>query len=501
MSEANAECKDPVAVCGGARHGWRRTKIVATLGPATETYESLQMLVEAGVDVVRMNFSHGTADAHRRRAELIRTASCSAGCDVAILGDLQGPKIRIEKFRDGSIELDEGNHFILDVALDANAGDQERVGVTYKALIDDVEPGDVLVLDDGRIVIQVTEIKGSEIHTCVINGGILSNNKGINRRGGGLSADALTEKDRNDIKLAAEIGVDYLAVSFPRSAQDMHLARQLLNEAGGDAGLVAKIERAEALECIESIMDASDAIMIARGDLGVEIGDAELPAAQKSLIRTARKLDKIVITATQMMETMIYNPVPTRAEVFDVANAVLDGTDAVMLSGETAVGKYPEKVVCMMGNICVEAEKDHDDRGVERRGDESFRFIDEAIAKGAMYTANHLGVKAIAALTESGNTARWMSRIASDIPIYAMTQHEKTRRRVKLYRGVYPVDFPTSTTSHPLANKVAVNILKAHEVVNDGELVIITKGDLMGNGGGTNAIKIVEVGKLVEPVD
>lgn len=489
-----------MAICAHIRQNARRTKIVATLGPATESYASLENLVRAGVDVVRMNFSHGSAEDHKKRADVIREVSKKLGCDVAILGDLQGPKIRIEKFRNGSIELSEGDHFILDASLASDAGDQQRVGVTYKVLIEDVKTGDVLVLDDGRIVVEVNEITGGEIHTTVINGGTLSNNKGINRRGGGLSADALTDKDRKDIQLAAEIGVDYLAVSFPRSADDMHLARQLLNEAGGDAGLVAKIERAEALECIDSIMEASDVIMIARGDLGVEIGDAELPAAQKSLIKTARKYDKIVITATQMMETMIVNPVPTRAEVFDVANAVLDGTDAVMLSGETAVGRNPEKVVTVMGNVCHEAEKAAEVRRPDRRQEADFRFVDEAIAKGTMYTANHLGVSAIAALTESGNTTRWMSRISSDIPIFAMTQHERTRRRVKLYRGVYPVDFPTGTTSHPEANIVAVEVLERHDAVKDGDLVIITKGDLMGNGGGTNAMKIVEVGKLLKPI-
>lgn len=500
MTQESVMSTDRMSVCDNSRRNERRTKIVATLGPATESRESLESLVRAGVDVVRMNFSHGSAEDHKKRADLIRDVSRELGCDVAILGDLQGPKIRIEKFRDGSIELSEGDNFILDVSLASDAGDQQRVGVTYKVLIEDVVTGDVLVLDDGRIVVEVTQISGNEIHTKVINGGTLSNNKGINRRGGGLSADALTDKDRKDIHLAAEIGVDYLAVSFPRSADDMNLARGLMEEAGGDAGLVAKIERAEALECIDSIMEASDVIMIARGDLGVEIGDAELPAAQKSLIKTARKHDKVVITATQMMETMIYNPVPTRAEVFDVANAVLDGTDAVMLSGETAVGKFPEKVVTTMGNVCREAEKATEMRRPDRRSEGDFAFIDEAIAKGAMYTANHLGVSAIAALTESGNTARWMSRISSDIPIFAMTQHEKTRRRVKLFRGVYPVGFPTSTTSHPEANIVAVEVLEQHEAVKDGDLIIITKGDLMGNGGGTNAMKIVEVGKLLKPI-
>ncbi len=435
------------------------------------------------------------------RARLIRAAAEECGCEVGILGDLQGPKIRTEKFREGTVFLREGDRFILDTSLGTDEGDRERVGVTYKTLAQEVFRGDILVLDDGRIVLEVQQVSGSEIHTVVITGGKLSNNKGINRKGGGLSASALTEKDKQDIKLAAELDVDYLAVSFPRDGNDMEEARRLLNAEGSEACLVAKIERAEALENIDEILMASDAIMVARGDLGVEIGDAELPAVQKELIHKARVFDRIVVTATQMMESMIENPIPTRAEVFDVANAVLDGTDAVMLSGETAVGKYPSKVVEAMGNICIEAEKQSLARKSDHRINTEFKHIDEAIAMATMYTANHANVKAIAALTETGSTPKWMSRISSGIPIYAMSQRAKTRRRVKLYRGVYPVDFPTSTTSHPRVNMTAVDILKKHKVVEDGDIVIITKGDLMGDGGGTNAMKIVEVGKLVQPLD
>lgn len=479
----------------------RRTKIVATLGPATDSEEAIKNLLQAGVDVVRMNFSHGTHEEHFQRAKRVRSASEAVGCDVAILGDLQGPKIRTHRFVDDFVILDEGATFILDANLDENAGDQERVGITYAQLAEDVKPDDVLVLDDGRIILNVTAVNGGEIVSTVEVGGKLSNNKGINLRGGGLATGALTEKDREDIKLAAEIGVDYLAVSFPRTAADVELTRTLMVEAGGDAGIVAKIERAEALEVIEEIIDAADVIMIARGDLGVEIGDAELPAVQKRLIHQARIRDTIVITATQMMESMIENPIPTRAEVFDVANAVLDGTDAVMLSGETAVGKFPTKVVQAVTGICQEAEKESRVRQSDHRINSQFEFVDEAVAMAAMYTANHAGARAIAALTESGSTTKWMSRISSGIPIYAMTQHEKTRRRIKLYRGVYPVDFPIRATSHAQANITAVDILKNHHVVDDGDIVIITKGDLMGDGGGTNAMKIVKVGSLVQPVD
>ena len=487
--------------CFWSQRGLRRTKIVATLGPATESEQSLRNLIKSGVDVVRLNFSHGSHEDHLKRARRVREAASSAGCELAILGDLQGPKIRTQRFREGSINLEEGTEFVLDASLDADAGDINGVGITYQDLPKDVAVNDVLVLDDGRVILQVEEVRGSAIKTFVLVGGKLSNNKGINRRGGGLSAAALTEKDKEDIKLAAEIGVDYLAVSFPRSGDDIREAKALIAAEGLDAAIVAKIERAEALEDIDDIIAESDVIMIARGDLGVEIGDAELPAVQKDLIHKARVADTIVITATQMMESMIENPIPTRAEVFDVANAVLDGTDAVMLSGETAVGKYPAKAVAAMNDICVEAEKQRTVRFSDHRINTHFKYIDEAVAMASMYTANHLGAKAIAALTETGATAKWMSRISSGIPIYAMTQHEGTRRRVKMYRGVYPVDFPTSTTSHPRANLTAVDILKKHKIVEDGDLVIITKGDLMGDGGGTNAMKIVRVGELVQPVD
>ncbi|MGV6858550.1 MAG: pyruvate kinase [bacterium] len=477
----------------------RRTKIIATMGPATDSPEAVKSLILAGVNLVRLNFSHGSADEHKRRAKLVADAAKEAGRCVGILGDLQGPKIRIDRFADGRIQLEPGDSFILDAALDPNAGNQERVGLTYKQLVQDVSAGDRLILDDGRIVLDVEKIAGQEIYTVVVQGGPLSNNKGINRQGGGLSADALTEKDKNDIKLAAEIGVDYLAVSFPRAGEDMQLARTLMEAAGGDAGLVAKIERAEALEAIEDIINASDAIMVARGDLGVEIGDAELPAVQKDLIRKARRMNRVAITATQMMESMIENPIPTRAEVFDVANAVLDGTDAVMLSGETAVGANPEKVVETMGEICEAAER----QGIARRSDHrintEFGHVDEAIALAGMYIANHLGVKVIAALTESGSTAMWMSRISSSIPIYALTRSRKTMRRVSLYRGVRPVNFDTVQASHPLVNKKAVEVLQSEKIVSDGDLVILTKGDLMGVHGGTNALKVVRVGDLVEP--
>lgn len=478
---------------------FRRTKIVATLGPATDDPKVLDDLIKAGVDVVRANFSHGSAEDHINRAEQVRDRARAHGRQVGVLADLQGPKIRIDRFKEGKVLLSEGDRFILDAALPKTDGDKERVGLTYKELPNDVNRGDTLLLDDGRIVLWVEEVKGQEIICKVQVGGILSNNKGINRMGGGLSAAALTEKDKQDIITAAQMQADYIAISFPRTAADVHEARELLRAAGGHGGIVAKIERAEAVEDAEEIIAASDAIMIARGDLGVEIGDAELPAVQKRLIKLARAMNRVVITATQMMESMIENPIPTRAEVFDVANAVLDGTDAVMLSAETAAGKYPAKAVAAMGRICISAEKQEMAMTSDHRIHTQFSRVDEAIAMSAMYAANHLGVKAIACLTESGATPLWMSRISSGIPIYALTPHVATRRKVTLYRGVCPASFTVSSTDHAVVNLEAIDELKRRGAVRDGDLVIITKGDLMGVLGGTNAMKIVRVGDMHEP--
>ncbi|TVP85154.1 MAG: pyruvate kinase [Thioalkalivibrio sp.] len=475
----------------------RRTKIVATLGPATDSERALEQLVQAGVDVVRINFSHGDPASHRKRVGRIREIAARTGRCVGVLGDLQGPKIRIARFREGPVELNEGDAFALDANLGNDAGDRTQVGLTYPDLPRDVRAGDTLLLDDGRLVLKVEAVRDQRIESTVLVGGMLSNNKGINRMGGGLSAPAITEKDREDIRLAAELEVDFLAVSFPRCAEDIHLARTLLHEAGGDASICAKVERAEAVELADEIIAASDLIMIARGDLGVEIGDAELPAVQKNLISRARKLNRVVITATQMMESMIQNPIPTRAEVFDVANAVLDGTDAVMLSGETATGRYPDKAVGSMGRICAAAERQRAARQSTHRMDSYFGRVDEAIAMATMYTANHLDVAAIAALTESGSTALWMSRISSGIPVFALTRQAKTSRRMTLYRGVYPVVLPTIPDTHAETNREAIRLLLKEGVVKDGELVIITKGDLDGVPGGTNALKILRVGETV----
>jgi pyruvate kinase len=452
-------------------------------------------MLAAGVDVVRLNLSHDSHERHRERVEAIRERCVVAGKNrqVAVLMDLQGPKIRIGRFADGPVELFAGAAFAIDAACHLDAGDQGQVGTTYPELAADVRPGNTLLLDDGAIELQVESVVGGRIDCVVVAGGKLSNNKGINKQGGGLSAPALTDKDKGDVRFAAEIGADYLAVSFVRNGDDIRLARELFQEAGGKGGIVAKIERAEALQAIDDIIEAADVIMVARGDLGVEIGDAELPAVQKRLIHRARELNSVVITATQMMQSMIENPIPTRAEVFDVANAVLDGTDAVMLSAESSVGKNPAKVVEALDRICYEAEK-HVTRSGHRL-DSVFGRVDEAIAMAAMYTANHLGVKAIAALTETGSTVKWMSRISSGIPIYAMTRIAETRRKVRLFRGVYPVAFDVATTNIHEVNAEVIEELKRRGTVKDGDLVIITKGDRSGVEGQTNILKIMRVGE------
>ena len=472
----------------------RRTKIVATLGPASSSVEVIEGLILAGVDVFRLNFSHGTHDEQRHRAEMVRSCSEKTGRIVGILADLQGPKIRTEKFKDGRVQLIRGEHFILDAALDSDAGTNERVGITYKDLPKDVKAGNVLLLDDGRVELYVEEVKGQEIHCTVAYTGELSNNKGINLQGGGLSAPALTDKDKKDIKVIAEIKADYAALSFARTADDVNQCRELVRAAGGHAAIVTKVERAEAIENMDEVIAASDVIMVARGDLGVEMGDAELPALQKTLIKKARSMDKIVITATQMMESMIENPIPTRAEVFDVANAVLDGTDAVMLSGETAVGRYPDKVIKAMSRICEHAEQQRAALHSDHRVDLTFDRVDEAIAMATMYTANHLKVCAIASLTESGATVLWMSRISSGIPIYALTQNEDTLRKVTLYRGVYPVKVEFDKLGPYNVSQNVVGVLQELDIACSGDRIIVTRGDFLGDeGGGSNAMKIIDV--------
>jgi pyruvate kinase len=471
----------------------RRTKIVATLGPGSSSSEVIIEMIQAGVDVFRLNFSHGSHEEQKHRVELIRECSEKEGRIVGLLADLQGPKIRTHKFKDGRVQLIRCETFILDAALGENEGTQERVGITYKDLPKDVKSGDVLLLDDGRVELVVTEVVDDEIRCIVEYTCELSNNKGINLKGGGLSAPALTDKDKRDLKAAVAMDVDYVALSFARTAADVNQCRELVRAQGSDAGIVTKVERTEAIENIDEIVEASDVIMVARGDLGVEMGDAELPALQKSLIKKARSMNKVVITATQMMESMIDSPIATRAEVFDVANSVLDGTDAVMLSGETAVGKYPAKTVRTMGRICEHAEKQRAALISDHRVDLVFGRVDEAIAMATMYTANHLKMNAIASLTESGATVLWMSRISSGIPIYALTTSIRTLSRVTLYRGVYPLRVDFDKLSPADVTKSVVNLLKSKDIVESGDRIVLTRGDMLGDQGGSNIMKIVSI--------
>ena len=472
----------------------RATKIVATLGPACSDPAILEQMIRAGVNVVRLNFSHGTAQDHIERARMVREVSARVGREVAIMADLQGPKIRVGKFAQGRVMLEPGQKFVLDAAR-TELGDIDAVGLDYKALPREVKAGDVLLLNDGLIVITVDAIQGESIHTTVKLGGELSNNKGINKQGGGLTAPALTAKDMDDIRTAMSFHADYVAVSFPKNATDMEMARQLCNVAADEGhrpGLIAKIERAEAIPKLEEILLASDGIMVARGDLAVEVGNAAVPALQKRMIKLAREHDKVVITATQMMESMIMNPVPTRAEVSDVANAVLDGTDAVMLSAETAAGKYPLETVIEMAKICHAAESGEDFKLEADFTGKTFARIDQSIAMGALFTAHHLGAKAIVAMTDSGSTALWMSRHLIHVPIYALTSKVATQRRMTLYRNVRPLFMDTSADRDTALAEVESN-LKTRGLVQTGDVYAITCGEPMGAPGGTNMLKICRV--------
>ena len=471
------------------------TKIVATLGPASSDPALLEAMIRSGVDVVRLNFSHGKAQDHIDRAGLVRQAAQRAGREVAIMADLQGPKIRVGKFADGKVMLETGATFVLDASRTA-PGDLNGVGLDYKELPRDVRPGDLLLLNDGLIVLKVEAVRGEAVHTVVHIGGELSNNKGINKQGGGLSAPALTAKDMEDIRTAMAFQADYVAVSFPKTGTDMEMARQLCLVAGAEfrhkPALIAKIERAEAIPRLEEILAASDGIMVARGDLAVEVGNAAVPALQKRMIRLARRQDKVVITATQMMESMITNPVPTRAEVSDVANAVLDGTDAVMLSAETAAGRYPLETVQEVAKICAAAESASEAEIDDDFAGETFTRIDYTIAMGALFTAHHLGAKALVALTESGSTALWMSRHRIAIPIYALTSRQDTQRRMALYRNVRAL-LLESSTDRDTALHQAEQRLRERGIVQPGDIYAITCGEPMGSRGGTNMLKICRV--------
>jgi pyruvate kinase len=472
----------------------RRTKILATLGPATDAPGVLDALLTAGVDVVRLNFSHGDPSSQIARANAVREAAQRVGIEVAILADLPGPKIRIERFAEGRVLLKAGDRFDLVASNDAPLGTLREVGVSYLGLPNDVAPGDVLLLDDGLLQLRVGAVEGQRIVTTVLNDGVLSDRKGLNKLGGGLSLGALTERDQELIKVAAELGADFIAVSFCRNAQDMEDARRIARAAGSDAALVSKIERAEAIENLSEIVDASDVVMVARGDLGVEIGDAELPGLQKKIIRESLARNRVVITATQMLQSMVDSPIPTRAEVLDVANAVIDGTDAVMLSQESAAGRYPVKAVEAMARICLGAERQFDHDTDFEAAPRNLERADQAIAMAAMFLSEHIGVRGIVAMTESGGTARFLSRFRSQVPIFGLSRHDGARRRMGMMRDVVPREFDSRGLTARDAARAAVQQLFEAGHLNEGDRVVFTSGDTMEQHGATNTLRLLQVG-------
>jgi pyruvate kinase len=472
----------------------RRTRILATLGPATDPPGMLDALLRAGVDVVRLNFSHGDPAAQVARAQAVREAAQRVGAEVGILADLPGPKLRIERFADGRVLLEAGERFDLVASADAPLGTAREVGISYLGLPDDVHAGDTLLLDDGMMQLQVQRIEGERIVTTVLNDGALSDRKGLNRLGGGLSLGALTPRDRELIAVAAELGADFIAVSFCRNAADMDEARAIAHGHGSDAAMCAKIERAEAIENLAEIIDASDAVMVARGDLGVEIGDAELPGLQKKIIRESLARSRVVITATQMLQSMVDSPIPTRAEVLDVANAVIDGTDAVMLSQESAAGNYPLKAVEAMARICIGAEKQFERNTDFEQAQRDLQRADQAIAMAAMFLSEHIGVRAIVAMTESGGTARYLSRFRSNVPIFGLSRHAGARRRMALMRDVFPVAFDSRGLATREAAREALKALFDAGLLAEGDRVVLTSGDHMEHHGATNTLRLLQVG-------
>ena len=473
----------------------RRTKILATLGPATDPPGVLDELFRAGVNVVRLNFSHGDPSGQAKRAAAVRAAAQRAGAEVGILADLPGPKIRVEKFAEGKVKLKMGDRFDLVANADAPPGDATQVGVSYLGLPGDVQPGDVLLLDDGLMQLQVVAVEGERIINTVLNDGVLSDRKGLNKQGGGLSLGALTERDKELIAYVAEnIGVDFIAVSFCRNAEDMNEARRIARQHGCDAALVSKIERTEAIENLAEIIDASDVVMVARGDLGVEIGDAELPGLQKKIIRESLARNKVVITATQMLQSMVESPIPTRAEVLDVANSVIDGTDAVMLSAETAAGAYPIKAVEAMARICLGAEKQFQMDTDFEKAPRNLERADQAIAMATMFLSEHIGVRAIVAMTESGGTARYLSRFRSSAPIYAFSRHDGARRKMAMIRDVFPIAFDSRGLAPREAARDAMRMLRDRDLLATGDRVVFTSGDHMEQHGATNTLRLLQIG-------
>ena len=465
----------------------RRTKIVATIGPATQNADVLRALIEAGATTLRLNFSHGSHEDHQRSIRLIRQISFELNQPVGILQDLQGPKIRLGKFEQGAIQLAKGDSFVL--TSEPILGTQERACVTYDKLAEEVPVGSTILLDDGKVEMKVESVdsEAQELHCRVVVGGLLSNNKGVNFPGVYLSIKALTDKDREDLMFGLNQGVDWVALSFVRNPQDVLEIKEIIAQTGKNVPVIVKIEKHEAIEQMEAILSLSDGVMVARGDLGVELPAEEVPILQKRLILTANALGIPVITATQMLDSMVGNPRPTRAEVSDVANAILDGTDAVMLSNETAVGKFPVEAVATMARVAVRTEQE----GLDRRdlGNSGAYSIPNAISQAVGRIASQLNAAAIMTLTKSGATARNVSKYRPQTPILAITPHVNVARQLQLVWGVKPLlvlDLPSTTQTF----QAAMGMAQEKQLLNDGDLVVLTAGTLQGVSGSTDLIKV-----------
>lgn len=465
----------------------RRAKIVCTLGPASDTPEVIEELILAGMNVARLNFSHGTHDYHRKVYQTVREVSKDLGRPVAILQDLQGPKIRVGKFENGSIELTPGDEFV--ITIDDIVGDQDRVSTTYKELTRDIAVGDVLLLDDGLLRLEAVDVTATDVTTVVKIGGTLKNNKGINLPTAAVSAPSMTEKDREDLKLGLELKVDLLALSFVRSALDIHQLHALIPRETHPIKIISKIEKPQAIVELEDIISVSDGIMIARGDLGVELPPQKVPLIQKRAIRMANAMGRISITATQMLESMTEHARPTRAEASDVANAVLDGTDAVMLSGETAAGKYPVEAVKMMSSIVEEVEHGRNPRFTHVPDFiRDLKTFPNAVAKAATIAADELNVNTIMVFTETGATARLMMTYRPTKTIVACTPTERVYNQMALYWGVEPYLIDMLKTTDGILKRVEKLAIEQRGA-RSGDEIIVVMGNPAGAGSETNLIK------------
>jgi len=473
----------------------RRAKIVATLGPACSSYDQLRALIDAGVNIARINMSHGSYEVHEETYNNLKSAAADAGKPVGVLADLQGPKIRLEKFENGPHLLEPGD--IFKITVEDTPGTKELVGTTFKGLVGDVEPGDTLLVDDGKVRLEAVSKDATTVTTKVVVGGMVSNNKGINLPGVAVSVPALSEKDEDDLRWALKLGVDYIALSFVRNAEDVIRVREIMAEEGISKPVIAKVEKPQAVDALEGIVDSFDGIMVARGDLGVELPPEQVPIVQKKAVEFARRWAKPVIVATQMLESMISSPVPTRAEVSDVANAVLDGADAVMLSGETSVGQYPIQTVEIMARILESTEEQGADR-IPPLGTKP-RTQGGAMTLAAVEVAEFVEAKFICIFTESGDSARRMSRLRSLIPMLAFTPDEAIRRRMSLTWGIQSCLVERVQHTDEMYHQVD-DYLLGNKLAKDGDKVVVISGSPPGVPGSTNDVRVHVVGHASDGV-